>query len=271
MSTASDEASHREDDPLRAHTRGLAAPLAIYLWTASFALVLTALIGVVWPAARPWIVEEGAVVENLSAALAFLALAFGGWICWKTPERRRAYGPIPALGLGLLLDEISFGHIFLGYAPPVLGGVEIESIHELAHPAVDQVSAHPALTILALAVAAGVAGATGVWRRVPSWLIAGRSFVREHSPWFFVVLAFGLGGTALLFDLDSAERLIFVEEVLEFCAALALFFAAACIPPAGAAGRRLDWNPIVSSPGFAVFAGVCLTIAAVAGALFGVE
>jgi hypothetical protein len=271
MSSASDEAPHTHDDTVQVSSQGLNAPLSAYLLTASCLLVLVTLIYTVWPATRPWIIDEGAVVENISAALAFLTFAVAAALCWRTPERRLAYGAISLLGLGLLLDEISFGHIFLGYAPPVLGGVEIESIHELAHPAVDQILAHPILATLALGLIAGAAALTGIANRIPGWLRMGRRFIRVHPAWFFVLMAVALGSTALIFDLDPAERFIFAEEMLEFCAALALFFAAACIPPAGAGGGLLDWNPAVKTPGFRVFAGACLTIAAVAGGLFGVE
>lgn len=232
---------------------------------------ITTTLHLAWPAVRPWLVDEGAVVENISAALAFLAAAAGTWICVRNPERIWPYAAIPALALALLLDEISWGHIFLGYAPPTLGGTEIESVHELAHPAVDLVFAHPLAVALALAGLGGLALLPRVHRRILGLVRFAQNFLADHPPFRLVLLAVGLGCTALLLDLDAAERLIFAEELLELLAALALAFAAFCIPGRGSSTRRLRWNPLLHRFGFHVLAATCVAIATGAGILFGVE
>lgn len=251
--------------------RRLDTPSVVYLVVASSAAGIATTIHLAWPAARPWLVDEGAVMENISAALAFLAAAAGTWICVRNRERIWPYAAIPALALALLLDEISYGHIFLGYAPPTLGGTEIESVHELVHPAIDLAFAHPLAIALALAGLAGLALLPGVRRRIVGLMHSARDFLTDHPPFRLVLLAVGLGGTALLLDLDAAERLIFVEELLELLAALALAFAAFCIPDRESSTGRLRWNPLVHRFGFHVLATTCVAIAAGAGILFGVE
>ncbi len=243
----------------------------VYLVVASSVVGIATTLHLTWPEIRPWLVDEGAVVENISAAVAFLAAAAGTWICLHNPERIWPYASIPALAVALLLDEISYGHIFLGYAPPTLGGTEIESVHELAHPAVELVFAHPVAAALALAVLAGVTLLPGVRRRIPGLVRNARNFLSDHAPFRLVLLAVGLGSTALILDLDAAERLIFVEELLELLAGLALAFAAFCIPGRGSSGAALGWNPLVHHLGFRVLVATCVAIAAGAGILFGVE
>jgi hypothetical protein len=252
-------------------TRSPDAPWTVTLLAASSVVVAAATVHLAFPPARPWLVDEGAVMENVSAAFAFLAAAAGAWICLREPARLWPYGAIPALGAALLLDEISFGHIFLGYAPPVLHGTEIESVHELAHPIVDLLVAHPLPGVLALGAGAALTLVPGVRRRLAR---AGRGavgFLETHAPFRPVALAVGLGVLALALDLDAAERLIFVEELLELLAAMALATAALCIPEPGVPATRLSWNRIAYRPSFLALAAACVAIAAVAGILFGVE
>ena len=152
-----------------------------------------------------------------------------------------------------------------------LGGTEIESIHELAHPAAKLLAAHPGATAAALAGAAALTLLPAIRRRLSMGARWAFRFLREHAPFRFVVLAVGLGGLALVLDLDEAERLIVFEEQLELLAAMALAFAALCIPSAAGPTRRLRWNPLAYRASFQAVAASCIAIAAVAGILFGVE
>jgi hypothetical protein len=223
------------------------------------------------PELRPYLEEEGAIVENVSATLCFLTAVLGFWICWTARERagHRVYLAIPVFGALFLLDEISFGHIFLGYTPPTLYGFEIESIHEIANPAFGLWTEAGPIVQVGCLVAAALA--LVVFRSpVRRLLRAALELLRVRAPYRFVLICGALGATAIALDLDTEETFLFAEELLELNAALALFFAAATIPERAPRAPVLAFHPVISAPAFRVLAASSIAAAALAGALYGV-
>jgi hypothetical protein len=186
------------------------------------------------------LIEEDMLLENLTASVFAMAAVIGlimaifhwrgnGWHAWLTLL-------VPFLAGLAALDEISFGkHEYLLTVPFLkVYAFKIDGVHDLVLLAWSILETDKPLYLVAYGIVLLAAGAAAwvLWRRFVTG--SPNSCLRELGPrtWVrFLLVAVGLVCVALALDLDLVEVrvLIFVEELLEFNAAVALIFAARTI------------------------------------------
>ncbi|MEM9117873.1 MAG: hypothetical protein AAGD09_08335 [Cyanobacteria bacterium P01_F01_bin.56] len=84
------------------------------------------------PDTRDSWIQEGSLLENLTALLAFNSFLVGLYFVLKLKNKRhqRLYIVLPILGLITFLDELSFGEDIVEFDRPTIGGMEIDSLHD---------------------------------------------------------------------------------------------------------------------------------------------
>jgi hypothetical protein len=204
-----------------------ATRLALRYWLA--ATVVSLCLAAVWaarPARRDWLSREGGPIEGLTALLYLAGAALSvASLRRARREGQWARGDWLLAGLCMLgaLDEVSYGDGMVpGLSFPVVLGVKIDAIHDLlglGPAALRRIGVTGVRLGLTAAVAAAVSLAVG-WSFRAELLKAWRKLDRFR----LVCIAVVLGLAAQVMDLGRGS--VFLEEVLELDAALALAFAA---------------------------------------------
>ncbi len=200
---------------------------------------LLAAIYLVIPALRKPLVREDNLLE-MATALLYLAvtvLAIRHLLRMSATLKLPAFWLVPILsGLGFI-EEVSFGRMFFNELPVVLG-VKIDAIHDFLRVLValggQSEVFHLVLGAGALIVMFGALLILCFWQ---SLAVALRT-----QPIIFSMLCLAFVGCASILDLGviSHHFAVFLEEYLEFLAAVALLFAYRCLKeyPAQAAIRQ---------------------------------
>ncbi|MEO0707199.1 MAG: hypothetical protein AAF050_16250 [Cyanobacteria bacterium J06649_5] len=224
--------------------------------------VFSVLYGLI-PGLRDSFTQEGMVLENLTAILAFNSFLVGLFFVLQRRKQtlqkqsrnkqsykksgQKLYALLPVLGLLLFLDELSFGEDIFGIEFFTLGGMKIDSLHDF-------------ISLFYKKAIIPVGGRDGLWYGVVG-VIAITSFAvlirfvhlhrhrfkraelqqtlnrlnQTYPPLIFVAIAIGLGLLATTVDLRIVQfkGAKFLEELFEMNAALALLLAcfAIKIPP----------------------------------------
>lgn len=212
------------------------------------------------PGLRDSFTQEGMLLENLTAILAFNSFLVGLFFVLQRRRQthqkqsrnkqsykkqsyeksgQKLYALLPALGLLLFLDELSFGEDIFGFEFFTLGGMKIDSLHDF-------------ISLFYKKAIIPVGGRDGLWYGVVS-VIAITSFAvlirfvhlhrhrfkraelqqtlnrlnQTYPPLIFVAIAIGLGLLATTVDLRIVQfkGAKFLEELFEMNAALALLLA----------------------------------------------
>lgn len=179
------------------------------------------------PSLREHFVREDDLLENLTAGLHFAAFLFAAIGASRTaPGARRRLGPaVAVLGLFAFLDEVSYGAGYFLYRPPRLLGVRIDALHDLVEVAYANPQIFSSLleAVLGLGVVMGGGGIV-FSRRLRSAL---REFFSLPEAVFLLAFAaFGILSVATDLRLIHPPLAALFEEIFEFEASLALFFAA---------------------------------------------
>ena len=205
----------------------------IYLTVTVFNVLLFAAIYVRCPEI---LIEEDMLLENLTASTFAMAAVIGlimaifhwrgnGRYAWLTLL-------VPFLAGLAALDEISFGKREYLLTVPSLKvyAFRIDGVHDLVLLAWSILETDKPLYLAAYGIILLTSGVVAwiLWRRFVTG--SPKSCLRELDPrtWVrFLLVAVCLVCVALVLDLDLVEvrLLIFVEELLEFNAAVALIFA----------------------------------------------
>ena len=209
----------------------------IYLTVTVFNVLLFAAIYVRCPEI---LIEEDMLLENLTASTFAMAAVIGLIMAifhWRGNGRHAWLTLIVPFLAGLAaLDEISFGKREYLLTVPSLKvyAFRIDGVHDLVLLAWSILETDKPLYLTAYGIALLVAGVVAwiLWRRLA--IGSPKSRLRELDPrtWVrFLLISGCLVCVALLLDLDLVEVrfLIFVEELLEFNAAVALIFASRTI------------------------------------------
>jgi hypothetical protein len=165
------------------------------------------------------LVEDGPV--ETATAIAFIVAAVVGVVMIRRSAAARVYWAIPAFALVAALDELSFGARIFGFGSPTIGGVKVDSLHDvfdiadrfLGDIGIGRTMAAAGLLAVLLAGCVALA-ATGRLRPLLDWM-------GDHRPLWFVGAAVAmLGGAVVIDQISTSDITRFVEETLEFGAAI---------------------------------------------------
>jgi len=178
---------------------------------------------------RPYrylLIEEDALVENLTAIFFLLAFVLGLSFFFKL-RRRRVHWSLAMLAFVALigfLDEISFGERLFNLSMPVWGGVQLDAVHDVVELVYKNIS--PGLILIAGGILASLGAALTLWVFAKNTGGIKPSQVLWSPSFYFVLLFTFFIAAAVLIDLHLfRSRVLFsLEEVFELNAALALFF-----------------------------------------------
>ena len=159
-----------------------------------------------------------------------LAAAIVGTIAMLRTGAPRINWLIPGFGFLGFLDEMRLGSTFLPFAPPVIDGIEVDSLHDVLVVG-DRFLADLGVTRIQVVLAMGLVIAVAIvlllWkaglRSVPTWLAA-------HRP-----LTIAAGGAALVLvglwldQIGTTRTMRFAEETTEFAAAGLVLVAATAL------------------------------------------
>jgi hypothetical protein len=191
------------------------------------------------PDSRRSLSFEGGVLETASVAVYLVAFAAALLAATrrKTPSAVPFAWVVPVLAVVAIAEELSWGEDLFGWRMPVVYGIEIEALNDLLDLAVELLA--DAGGVVALVLGSAVLGAVlYVLGRHGSALRGAPSLVREHLPLTFVAVWTVLVPLSIAADkaTDLSPHMIFLEEVIDLYAALALMFAGlALLGPAGRA------------------------------------
>lgn len=178
---------------------------------------------------RPYrflLIEEDALVENLTAVFFLLAFALALFFSLRIRPRRmhRGLATLALVALVGFLDEISFGERLFNLSMPAWGGVQLDAVHDLVELAYKNI---PLPAILITAGVLAPLAAVLVVRRLSKQAKETSLWSALANPSLCFVALFSLFiAAAVLIDLHLfRSRLLFsLEEVFELNAALTLFF-----------------------------------------------
>jgi hypothetical protein len=169
--------------------------------------------------------QENGPIENLTAGL-FLLIFLLGLVLLRNPVMKEKFARRWVLFLlivGLLgfLDETSYGRIWIGFTDHRLGGVSIDSIHDLIEAGYKNSWLYIPIFIVPLALFLFVI--LKFRKKIRESFLIKRYHPVYLSMSFFVILAFA----AIIMDLPTihlpnGRNNTPVEEILELNAALAL-------------------------------------------------
>ena len=221
---------------------------------------------VLMPSLRSSLIEEGTLLENLTAILAFNSFWIGLFLLRKYRHHHRShlkrYALLPTLGLLLFLDEISFGQDIFGFEFMTIGGMEIDSLHDFVSlfykKAIVPVEGRGSLWygIASIAAITGLIGLTLFVRRYRHRLHKANlrqdliSLNQTYPPLIFVAIAIGLGLLSTMVDLRILQfkGAKFLEEMFEMNAALALLLACFAIRILPTPNRSASSQPSTAQP-----------------------
>ena len=206
----------------------------VFGFLAVFAInLLIAFVVYIWfPDYIHYLETEDSLIENLSAGFflfsSILALSF----FIKRKSHQKLLILISSLGFLGFLEELSFGERIFKFSAPHLGGVKIDTVHDLlslqhklwGYDLLYKLRHYhtPYIYILAVICVLGLL----LISRYRSQLMNAISVILRHPPYilmsFFIALLF----FASLFDLHiwHSKALDMVEELLEMNAAIVLLF-----------------------------------------------
>jgi|GEM_PF-5022104 len=196
---------------------------------------------IAFPGLRASFTQEDRFLENLATILFFLTALLGLFFVWKVRKKAawKIYSLIPALGLISFLEEVSFGERLFKFKPPEVNGAEVDGIHDMLglakgafvdflYRAMPQIQGNAAARLsikiagLLLVVSLLAIGCL-IFKR---YIVHAQQFVEKYPPFKFVVFAVVFVVIASFIDIASeAETAIFIEEICEMNAALALLYA----------------------------------------------
>lgn len=183
------------------------------------------------PAARPHLILEDDFLESLEA-LTFGAAALVGVVTCVRRKASRFHLLIPFCALLAMLDELSWGDRWLKYPLPTLRNLPIDGVHDAFLVTYDVFETHKGKVLVAYALAAVLGLAVLAWALRPGgWLRVKLRALFQHEPARYFAVAVVLIVISEILDLDLIENdaLVFLEELFEFQAALALLFAGLAI------------------------------------------
>lgn len=184
---------------------------------------------------RSLLTEEDQLIENLSAVLFLGSGLLGLWLLLRSTGQRKIYLLVTALGLIGFLDELSFGERIFGFSMPSVAGVKIDGVHDLVRLPLRPLrqlllasSSATAVAVLVILVIAAVLLITAVSHRERLRVWAGSIMV--HPPYLAWSIFATLIVVAILLDerIIRFRNLVFLEELLEMNAALALLLVSWC-------------------------------------------
>lgn len=164
---------------------------------------------------------------------------------------RRLLSITSVLAVVCLLDELSFGEKFFGFAAPQFAGENINAVHDLfdvARAIWSQAPRAYKATALLIFMAGFVALSLLYWRN----LLYVMSLVAQNCSYLALAAFTMLGLIALILDqqeLMVATYLVFIEELCEMNAALALILVGMGSKDWQKTGSRLRLGTALSSAG----------------------
>ncbi len=205
----------------------------LYLVILPLNIVLFAVIYLLFPACRKAFVLEDRFMENLTVLWGVIALVVSLFLIlkMKSGQPRKLYILIPILSLMDVLDELGFGERFFHLEMPVVLGEKIDAFHDfitLFYHLVKETEAFWCKSLLLggffLVAAVLIYISRKYLRQIPH-------LFRTDAAYRFVFcsVAFLLLSGFLDFDIIYRQFAVFIEELLEMNAALALLFAAFAI------------------------------------------
>lgn len=214
----------------------------IYIIVTVLNVIFLSILWFFFPSTRNALVEENEFLENLTTIFYIDTFLLGLIFIAKLKDRhaRKLYLIIPFLGLLAALDEISFGYRMFWFTAPLIGGVRIDSIHDIffmflvtLRPILKQ-NIIILLVILGAFVCLLLVGLIWAIRhphKVKETIQKGLKNIilafNHYPPLGFLLVAIGYGIVSILLDLDIfvADFLKFFEELIEVNAALTLLFS----------------------------------------------
>jgi hypothetical protein len=195
-----------------------------------------------FPNIRSALVKEHEFLENLTTILYFEAFVLGLIFLSKLKDKhaRKFYLIIPFLGLLAALDEISFGYRMFWFKAPLVGGVRIDSLHDVVFllwvtvkPLLKQnlIILFVLLGVFACLLLLGLIWAIKHLQKVRVIVRQGINYLasalNRYLPLAFLLITVGYGVVSILIDLDIFinDFLKFFEELVEMNAALTLLFS----------------------------------------------
>ena len=193
------------------------------------------------PDIREGWIQEGSLLENLTALLAFISFLVGLFFVFKIKDKthQKIYIALPILGLIVFLDEVSFGEGIFEFNFLTIGDMEIDALHDFISLffkkfiLVENGTGYglPLLLIviaLALVVLLGLLSRNYYRHQLnlrPN--IDLKKFSRDNKILVFLGIAVFLGLFALTVDLRILQfrGAKFLEELFEMNAAFALLMA----------------------------------------------
>ncbi len=204
-----------------------------YLLLAGVTTVVLVGVWISAPSLADALTREDQELETAQALFFFVGAMFGFAGLGRRPSGfdRLVYASIPVLSLLAFLDEISYGERIFGWRPTTLWGYEFDAIHDLFKIGLCLWRDHggPVVDMLVSVVLGGSTIAAFLWRR--AYMPRIMSLIRTNPAFDYVRFAVIMIAVAQLLDvrvLDSTNS-DFIEELLEFQGALALFFASGCM------------------------------------------
>ena len=214
----------------------------LYIIVTVLNVLFLSILWFLFPATRIALVEENEFLENLTTIFYFevfvLSLIFITKL--KHKQAQKFYLIIPLLGLLAALDEISFGYRMFWFQAPLVGGVRIDSIHDVfflllmtVKPILKQnrIILLVALGVFACSLLIGLIWAIRHLHEVKETIQQGlKNLVlafNHYPPLRFLLITIGYGIVSILLDLDIfvADFLKFFEELIEMNAGLTLLFS----------------------------------------------
>jgi len=185
------------------------------------------------PQLRGTLLNEDAFIENLTVVLFFGSFLLSLILIAKLEGKsyRRAYLVIPLICFIGFLDELSFGERIFNIKMPVIYGEKIDSVHDFASVAYRGIENNwnwflfiSVLVASSIAILLVILKYHKYFHRIPD--------IFKRYPLFrFVLISVGFMFIAALMDLEiisiggHGRFSVFIEELCEMNAALALLFA----------------------------------------------
>lgn len=201
--------------------------LTIILNTIGFSLLFLLI-----PVIREDLINEGQLIENLTAIICLSSFILGLIFIVKNKKyNQKLYLSLPVLGLIFFLEEISFGYEILNFQPPLIGGVRIDAAHDLINLLFYKVKDLSELKILLLTIFSVITLFylfIAYRKRVLRYLNGyGKIIFDQNYPYFYLIGSLFFWSASLFLDLHiiDFDGMKFVEELLEMNGSLSLFFA----------------------------------------------
>ncbi len=192
----------------------------VYALATTLNIVVFSSVYILVPELRQSFLSEDQFIENLTAALFFSAFLLGGISIARSKEKhhRVAYGAIPLMGLVGFLEELSYGERLFNINMPKMYGVKIDAVHDIFY-LVYKVYCNAFLYLFLVAFCILILSIVRKCRI--------KRMFEKYPRWRFLPFFVGFGLIALIIDLEIVTHhfLLYIEELFEMNAALALLFA----------------------------------------------